>query len=194
MTPNSLFPAFVKIDYHSVWGVHSMVIPTREWSPGAPEDDNGVFTDWLDASRSAVDMITDLVTAFAPFFLATTSFDIFTIYTLASAGAKPLPVSTGELGIDGTSVSTSWDKAVQKTLSFRSEDFGILKLVFLDCPSGNNFDRVNSFDADAASLAILDLLKDNDNGWSARDNSRPNAIIQQATTLNEALRKTYRMN
>ena len=193
MTPNSLFPAFVKVDYHSVFGVHSMVLPTRTWSPdGATVA--GTFVDWDDNDTDADDMIQALVTLFLPFFIATTTFDLYTIYTMAAAGAKPVPVASAELGLDGTSVSTTWAKAVQKTFTFRTDLFGILKLVFLDCPSGNNFDRVNAFGADAATLAILAALSADTNAWSARDNGKPDTVVQQATTLNEALRKTYRMN
>lgn len=193
MAQNSLFPAFVKVDYHTLYGVHSMVLPTLEWVPDSALV-AGKFNSWDASAANADDMIQALVALFAPFFLATTTFDLYTIYTLASAGAKPLPVASAPLDIDGSSVSTSWSKAVQKTLTYRTTEFGVLKHVFLDCPSGNNFDRVNAFGAAADVLAILDELSNEGNAWSARDNGRPTSIMQQSTTLNEALRKQYRMN
>lgn len=189
---NSLYPAFVKIDYHSAQGAHVMIIPTLEWHANDILV-AGEFESWNAGLVDADDKINDLVDLFLPFFLATTTFDFYTIYTMASPTAAAQPVAAASLAKVGTSVSTTWAKAVQKTLIMRTTDFGIMKLVFLDCPSGNNFDPVNAYGVDPATTAIINELKNEDSPWSARDNGRPNTLIKQTTTLNEKLRKEYNM-
>lgn len=191
---NSLYPAFVTIEYQTAYGIHLMTIPARAWNPAGGVGDNGTFNDWNDDPVDAEGMVTDLVTLFLPFFPATTNFNVATIYTLEAADSDPNPRVAFNLDLAGTSVSATWAKAVQTTYTFRTDLFGIYKLVFLDAPSGNDFDRVNAFGAAPAVNAIKDELALETNAWNGRDNGRIVTLLAQTKTLNEKLRKEYNMD
>lgn len=194
MAENSLYPAFVRINYHSPYGVHTMTIPTLGWDYSGGTPLGGIFAAWDASDREAVDMISDFVNLIKPFFLATTTFDNFTIYTMASAEADPTPVFAGELAIDGTSVETEWAKAVQMTWTFRTSLFGIFKLVFLDVPSASGFDKILSFGASPEAEAVRDYLAADTNGFAGRDGGQVSVLDQISFTLNEKLRREYHMN
>jgi hypothetical protein len=194
MPVNSLYPAFVVIDYHSPYGSHKMTLPTREWTDEVSAGGSGTFDAWTSAPRDAHDMVNDLANLIKPFFKPACSFDQYTIYTMSSPTAAPQPVAAQSLGIDGTSAQTAWDKAVQTTFSFRTSDFGTFKLVLLDAPCGNNFDKILSFDASPEAVAIFDYLKSDDEAWAGRDGGHINVMTQIAYTLNEKLRREYGMN
>jgi hypothetical protein len=193
MAPNSLFPAYVLIQYTTAYGTHFMTLPTLEWMDETSVGGAGRFAVWAGGSVDADEMINNFVDAIAPFWKADTSFNLYTIYTLADAEATPLPRIAKALEQVGTNVTTSWSKAVETTFMMRTDLFGIRRLVFLDAPSGNNFDKISQFDTSPEALAILAELADDGNGWSARDNGKPILLTQITYTLNEKLRKEYGM-
>lgn len=195
MAENSLSPAFVRIDYTSIHGPHSMTLPSvpviAAVGGGAP------YT--FDLRGAAIDVpvkgaVEDFVAIIAEFFETTTTFVAWTLYTQADADATPLPVQADNLGIDGTAATTTWDKAVQVTFTWRTDAFGIFKLVFLDAVSNNNFDKATNFDIDTATEALHDYVTADVTWLAGRDGGRPNTFLQRAKTLNEKLRRSYRMN
>jgi hypothetical protein len=194
MAANSLYPSFVKIDYHSVYSVHSMTIPTLQWDDETSVGGKGQFMSHAGTPTDADAMIKDLIDLIKVFFLATTSFDAYTIYVMDTPTSVPLPVAANSLGVAGTSVETEWAKAVQTTFTIRTALFGVMKLVLLDAPAAAGFDRIASFDASPEAEAIVDELSDVTNGWAGRDGGRPNTLVQIAYTLNEKLRREYHMN
>ena len=194
MTQNSQYPGFVEIFYHTLWGQHSMEVCHHGWNYAGGSPESGEFNTWDDGVVEADVMINDFVDTLLPFFLPTTTFDTYTIYTMADEDADPTPVYAAALDLDGTSIETEWAKAVQTTFTFRTESFNIAKLVLLDTPSAAGFDKILSFGASVEALAILAELSDETNGWSARANSRINTLVQISYTLNETLRRSYRMN
>lgn len=194
MAENSLFPSFFKLDYHSPWGAHSMTIPTRQWDDVVIAGGHGAFLDWTDNPRDADDMIKDFVALIAPFWMPDSFFDQYTIYVMDDPDSTPFPVTANSLGTEGTEPNANWAKAVQTTFSFRTADFGQFKLVFLDAPQPASFDKILSFDASPAALAIEAFVSDVENAFSGRDGARPANLVQIAYTLNEKLRKEYNMN
>lgn len=190
---NSLFPAFVVLEYHSAFGHHKMTIPTKVYTPPDVTFSAGSFLAWNSSQRDADEMINDLVELMAVFWKTDTTFDSYTIYTMDDPDAAPQPQYAAALGIPGSNSSTSWSKAVQTTFSFRTDLFGQFKLVFLDAPSGNLFDRIDTFSTSPEAIAIRDELADSANAWSARDNGKPVTLVQIAYTLNEKLRREYNM-
>lgn len=189
---NGLQPSYVVINYHTAYGVHKMTIPTRQWSPSpAP---TGQFLTWNDGAVDADTMITDLVTELADFWPETTTFDDYVIYNFPDPDGDSNPVASGTLAIDGTNVVAGWSKAVQQTISLRTTAFGLAKLVLLDVSTGNQFDLVTAGAFTAAYDDVLDQLSDEDHAWAGRDNKRVVQMVQAATTLNERLRREYRMN
>ena len=188
--PNSAAPAFVQINYHSAYGPHSARIPTLDWNPGG--DASGSFVTHNAGSVDASDMVNDYVDVAAPFFPDTVQFDNFIIYRITDISVNPIPVySEAFVSKEGTGDGTSWSKAVQRTLIMRTDEFGIAKYVFLDAESGNNFDRITSAGADIA--AFIAVISDGDNAFAGLDNGKPTTYLGVTTTLNEKLRRAYRM-
>lgn len=183
--PESPAPAFVRINYHSVYGPHTMQVPTLAFAAGD-------FETWAGGSVSAATMIGDMVDFLLPFYPDTTVFDNYIVFSQPTPADDPLPVDGGVfVSVEGTAATPGWTKATQLTMSIRSTLFGISKIVFLDAASGNNWDPIRS--PDASMTALLAELSDLSNGWAARDNGRPNTFVGLTKTLNEKLRKAYRM-
>lgn len=193
MAPNSLYPAFVVIDYHSPWGAHTMTLPTREWLPESSAGGKGVFDSWSHVNRDADDMIKDFANLLKVFFQPDHFLDQYTIYTMETPTSKPLPVAANSLGIEGTEASSHWSKAVMTTFSGRTDAFGIFKLVLLDAPVPNSFDKISSFDASAEANALIAEYASVSSAWSGRDNAKPGTLTQITYTMNENLRRAYNM-
>jgi hypothetical protein len=187
----SLFPSYIVIEYSSAFGVHTMTIPIRQWEASA--GDLGSADSWVGGARDLDDMVEDLVNALAELFPATTTFETATVYNYPDIDSDPDPVGQHALGIVGTSVSTAWSKAVQQTFTFRTNDFNIYKLVLLDVPTDNNFNRVPAAAFTADFDAVVDQLTGDVNAWQGRDGSQIVQPIQASATLNEKLRRSYRM-
>lgn len=188
-------PTVVRIQYSTAFGFHIMSLHMREWTPATSGHDLGEVRKWSDDSLIDVEtMVTDLVTLFLPFYPATASFDLASIYTNSAAGDPLLPGASKVLtGLVGTTATPGWDKAVQQTISVRSLSNNIAKIVMLDCGSFNSFAPVRVTGAAPDIDAIVAEFKSDDNGWSAADNTQPATFIGSFKTLNEALRKAYRM-
>lgn len=195
MAQNSLFPAFVRIDYTSAYGPHSMTIPAV---PVEPTTVGGSIYQFIlrgAALPAQVDSaVEDFVDVIKGYFPATVTFIAYTLFTMADPEATPTPVESGQLNIAGTAGGTTWSKAVQNTITWRTDEFGIFKLVLLDSISNNNFDKITA-PAEGGTLEAISDYVTADVTWIAgRDGGRPNVFLQQATTLNEKLRRSYRMN
>lgn len=186
---NSLYPAYVEINYQSAFGVHQMRLPTRAFNVA-----NNEFSTWSGGVIDATVMIAELVDDMAEFFAPTTEFTDYIIYTLATPTSDAEPVASAPLATPGVSVGTGWSKAIQQTFTFRTTEFGISKLVFLDPVTSNNFDRVTDGSTPAALAALIADWTKETAAWSGRDNARPATFVQIAYTLNEKLRREYRMN
>jgi hypothetical protein len=195
MAENSLSPAFVRINYISQWGPHSMTIPSVPYTPPTIGAVTGLFVlRGAAVPTDAADAVTDFVNLIKPFFEATTTFLDYIIFTQADPDAAALPRFSDTLGIAGTGGSTTWDKAVQFTWTWRTDEFGLYKLVFLDCVSNNAFDKITNLTGLAAEEAVSDYVTADVTWIAGRDGGRPNTFLQIAKTLNEKLRRSYRMN
>lgn len=190
---NSRYPGFVEIVSHSPYGVHTQEICHHGWDYSGGTPPGGVFNTWNGGTQDAVTMVEDLISVLIPFYLPSYNFDMYTVYTMADPDADPTPVWSDSLNNPGSSVNTNQAKAVQTTFSFGTEAFGQAKLIMLDAPTGTDFEKVLSFAASPEAIAILDMLKDPDRGWQARDGSRITILKQISYTLNEKLRREYNM-
>ena len=195
MAENSLSPAFVRIDSTSAYGPHSMTIPSVPVIAAVGGGSPYVF----DLRGAAIDVpvagaVEDFVDVIKTLFPASYTFLSWTLFTQADEDAKPLPVEAGNLNVAGTHAGTGWDKAVQYTITWRTDTFGIFKLVLLDAESGNVFDKVTNLTGETELSAINDYVTDDVTWIAGRDGGRPNTFLQVAKTLNEKLRRSYRMN
>lgn len=192
---NSLSPAFVRIDYTSAWGPHSMTIPSVDVEPTTIGGSIYQFILRGAALPAQVDSaVEDFVDVIKTFFEPTTTFVSYTLFTQAGVDATPVPVEAGNLNVVGTGGATTWDKAVQWTITWRTDAFGIFKLVFLDSLSNNDFNPIRTVVGDAALVALDDYITADVTWVAGRDGGRPNTFLQVAKTLNEKLRRAYRMN
>jgi hypothetical protein len=190
---NSLAPAFVRINYQSAYSIHTMTIPTVPYIPPSLGNTTGDF----DLRGAAVDVnagptLSTFVNLLKVFFKPTVTFVDYTIFTKDSPTAPATPRYTGALGIAGTSTQTAADKAVQKTTTFRCDDFSIFKLVFLDSPAAD-FNLFRNSPPDAAWTALINHVTADVSWIASRKGGRPVTFLQSAATLNEKLRRSYKM-
>jgi hypothetical protein len=184
---NSLFPASVLIQYHSLLAPHSMMIPTKAHNPGASF---GTFDTWLGGTVDAQDMIEELVTVMLPFFDAGVTFDNWTIFEYADAVSPGDPVASAAFtAMVGTDAGATWAGAVETMLIARTDGFGLAKLVLLDSISDNDFNTVITPTTRYTNLIAKWFL--DTNGWSGRDNTQPKTFLKATKNLNQKLRKEY---
>lgn len=191
--PESIAPAFVKIEYASANAPHVALIPTLAWND--PEDgSDGTFDTHSGSVVGADGMINDLVDAIAVGYTSGLVFSNYTIFTQASPSADPVPRYSALLTQVGLTTSTSWQKAVQVTMTWRTVTNGIFKIVLLDAISSNNFDKATALTGGSVQLAVNGEVTDLAEGWAGRDGGRPATFLQRSITLNEKLRRQYHMN
>lgn len=190
---NTLYPAYVRVDYTTVFGQHSMNIPVNEVTPGATFGENTVASwDAGDINLSA--MITDFIELLIPFYTEDDSFDLKTLFTLATPTSDPVwRNQVGLVGVVGTGADIGWQKAVQTTISIRSTEGGVFRVQMMDSGSFDDWNKLTNLATIPAVQDIVDFVTDPANGFRARDGGRPAAFIEMSKTLNEQLRKSYKM-
>lgn len=194
MAENSLFPAYVQFQYHSIHGVHSQIVPTREWNnvPLVPGNALGSYTNWSEAPCDGELMVIDLATALAEFLLPTGAYDTATVYTLESETAPPRPRATLALAIAGTSAGTFSAKATSQTFIARDSEFGLGKLVQYDIPVGD-FNPLSDLSGSAEAQDIFDTWSAPGWAWATRNGLRPENFVRIVYDLNDKLRREYGM-
>jgi hypothetical protein len=192
--PFDVGPSFIRLDSVSEFGPHSNFIPTLLWSNDPSTNDHGVFQNWVSGSVDAVDMINALLDVLVPFFDPSTSFNNWTIFSKPDPDSPAVPVQSDALSsVIGTTSLTGWRKATQRTLSWRTEAFNLFKIVMLDTPNTNNFAKVTALPGSGIYFDLDAVVTDENNGFSGRDNSRPQGFVSSTMTLNEKLRRAYRL-
>jgi hypothetical protein len=191
---NSKGPYFVQYNYHSGFGPHSMQIPLRHWQPGGGGSVAGDVEDWDLTIQDADGMINSLSDLFLPFFTANVTFDNYVIFKQVGTDEIYTPVAGATLtGKIGTRTPPVWSEAVQYTLTWRSTSFGIFKIVFLDAESAGDFSKTSTLPGSGDLFNINTEVTSTANAFMARDNGRPSSFISMTKTLNEKLRKSYRV-
>jgi hypothetical protein len=187
-------PFFVKISSHSEFGPHVQQIPTTDYTGPSLVFPFGVFTGWDLTLADADVMIVALVDKMAKFFPAAYTFDNWQVFSQPTPADPAIPLAGNTFTAKvGTSVASGWDKATQATITWRSTTFGKSKLVFLDYSSGGDFSKIATLPG-SGDLFDLDAEFTNvSNGWKAQDNGRPQTFISMTATLNEKLRRAYRL-
>jgi hypothetical protein len=194
MTEYGLEPAFVKLDYATVFGAHTHLICTTDW---IPTNLSGVMGSYLGHTGLPVDaeaMIDDLCAAMAYIHKDDTTITQATIFTKADEDSPAIPRASKALAVAGTSGLTTHAKAIQKTMNFRSAGIQAAKLVFLDVPhSALDFNKEYPIDWTADDLALFGELSLATNAWTARDNTVITSPVSITWNLNQQLRKQYKM-
>ena len=191
---NSLSPAFVKIAYTSDYAPHEMTIPSVPLIAAVGEAPPYFDLRGAEIDVSADTAINDFVTLLSHLFLPTTHFDGYTIYSQPGVGDVPAPVWSAGLTQVGDSGSSAPAKAMQQTMTFRATDFTLYKLVLLDAPTALGLDRVPSLAASPAYTAVKNYVIAAATWIASRGGGRPQTFLQMSSTLNEKLRRSYKMN
>lgn len=193
--PNSLSPAFVKLEYTSDFGPHVALLPLRAAPAFDPDPSLTTIENWALANVNLEDMITTLVNAMADFYTPADAFTLYSVFTQLTATADPVFRETLRFAtpIVGTSASTTWRKASQLTATFRTSLGGISKLVMLDALSFNLWDIQVDPTGSADLIALINEWTQDISAWAGRDGGQPTTFLQLTKTLNEKLRKAYRM-
>lgn len=193
MTESSPGPFFVKINTQSAYAPHSLQIPTLNASVAIGDPSHWNFLHPLGDTEDVTAAIGELCALMQPFFHTSYSFDNFVLYSQPDPDDVATPVFSDTIALLGTSASPGWDKATQCTFTFRTNEFGIFKLIMLDYDSGNNFDRVTVLPSGGADDLLRDYIVNIDSWIVGRDGGKPQTFLQKSSTLNEKLRRSYRM-
>lgn len=196
MTVHSLFPAFVKINYHSAFGAHAQILSVREWNPVplVPLNDLGSFTNWLGLPVDGEEMIDEYVLKLKEFYLASTVIDTATIYTMDTETSPAIPRASMALGVPGVEVSTNWSKAVQHQYILRDTAYNMAKLILLDAPIGTSWDPVTTLTGSAEAAALVGVLTSSAWAFSSKANLQITTFQKITYKLNDKLRKEYNMD
>lgn len=192
MAPNSLSPASILVNYHSLFGAHKMTIPTKEWIVTDITGTLGSYQAWDGSSIDAQAMVTDLLTVLAHNVPSSTVFDDATVYTMATPTSDNIPRKTVSLAIPGVLTTTNFWQAVSLTWNLKTLANGDMKIVLLDAPYRSTWmakirpAAFTVYDQDLRlELAALG------NAWAGRDDSRPEVLRTVTTDLNDKLQKMY---
>lgn len=189
---NSLFPAFVKIFYHSDVAQHVMTIPTKAWL-GVPGDFTpGTFETWASGTIAGDDMVENLIDAMgAAMFTDAVDIDGYTIFHFPDADSDPVPVYSKSYPVTGSLVSATWYRAVQTTYMWRTSAFGLFKLVTLDGPSGDSYEDSLTWAGSSPGDTVHALIIGSANAWAGRDNGQPSVFLKYSRTLNDRALAKY---
>lgn len=192
MSHNSLSPAFIRINYQSLYGLHSMTIPTVKL--GLDAGTYKFVREDLSYVGVAQTLAAAWITAIKAFYPTTTTFIDWLGFSMSSPTAQPIPVTGGAFGVAGTSSVSAYmeSKATQRTFTWRTDSFGIFKIVLLDLVVAS-YEKV-TLPADALVASLHAIVANVDPWMRGRDGGKPVVFLQASTTLNEKLRRSYRMN
>ena len=192
MTVHTLKPSYLQFNYHSTFGQHEMIIPTRQWAPTGGISGFGSFTSWADDLRDVGDMVDDFVLALVEHYPPSVTFDSWLVWDFNESAELFIPrAGDAFTDKDGTDEVTGWNEAVQAVMTAWDTEFNTCKLVFLDYNSRNNFARRTAATVDADEQAIFDVWSSEDNAFASRAGFRPNTIRSVSLGINDALKKQY---
>lgn len=193
MTLHTLYPGFIRLFYHTAFGNHTMTLPTRAPNPVGGTNGFGGYENWDSDPIDAKDMIDALVAELVDFHPATANFDNAIIYQVLVSGGEPNPLFSVPIDEPGTAV-TADVPASQTTMTMRTTDFNISKLTWFDATPSTDFLPLRSLPVSGQPLDLFNVWTSRDWAWAGRDGFRADSFIQVSYTLNEALRRSYRLN
>ncbi len=196
MAENALFPAYIQFVYHSLLGLHTRIIPTREWNsvPLVPGGALGSYTNWLGFPADGEEMVDEMVEKLAAFAIPSQVIDTATVFTLDTPESPARPRATKSYGTPGTSVNTDFWQAREQTFIFRDTEFAIAKLVLLDCPWNNSGFPLFDISGSTPATDLTGALMSTAWAWASRNGEQVNSFVKITYNINQKLRDEYRMN
>lgn len=189
---NPLYPAYTVIEYHSADGFHTMTIPNNEPDDVTGDPNELTLVAWNATSRNWLDMVTDLLAECVPRLPATGGFDRATLWTLDTPTSLPTFRGSASVTTVGTAATPGWSRATQETINLRDSNGKVMKLTLLDFASGNDFGKYVNPGTIGVDGIVAELVSDT-NAWASRQNARPVTFLSRTATLNEKLRRSYRL-
>lgn len=192
MAHNSLWPAFVVLNYTANGHEHIMRIPVQcdtDYTPGLPFGSVQIWDgDGLDVNlETSLDAYLDLVKIF---YKTTDTFNTANFWVYPTPESDPLWISGQALGVSGTNSGANLANG-QVVMTYRSYFGGIARHYFMEPVVIANQRLKPPF-----SVTDIDNLTDYvtsiAGGWiKARDNGRLVVPIAWTTKINDELRKKY---
>jgi hypothetical protein len=195
MTEYSLYPCAIQYNYRSQYAPHKMTIPLNAWSPASSGHLAGTNLAWDGTQKDTADLVGEFVTLMKPFFHSSTTFTDYVVYTYADEDAPARPVVSDAItGGAGTGAATI--PATQASMMFKTTVYGTFKLVLLDTKVSAAFGPLSPLvsPANDIEIAVVDHLKSTGNPYRGRDNHQIANFVKVTYTLNEKLRKSYRLD
>lgn len=195
MTPGSLFPCSVTINYTNAYARHKMTIPLTEWSPVSGGHVAGTNLAWDETQVDTDTMIQGLVDLLKVFQPTDCTFTDYTISTYASFTDTGVPrvskTLTTAVGTGGAVIPAS-----QATYNFKTTGYKPFKIVLLDTRVSSDFGPLSALASPANDdeIALRDFIIDDSNAFMGRQNEQPTILTRVTYTLNEKLRKSYRLD
>lgn len=186
MTPNSLYPGFIKLHHEAPKAEHIYTLPVKPFlSVGGDY--------WLEekavvGGENWVAALTRYITAIKPLIVTTQTFTYAELWTMATPTADPIYQDTATLNIAGTG-GASMVEASQITFSFRTSEGGNGKVVMLDQVLAVNA----KYRAPYTSVvgAVVTYLLSSQCCIFGRDGGYPVAVVKALTKTNDVLRRKY---
>lgn len=193
MTIYTLYPAFVKIFYHTTLLNHVASLPVLGWNEPVGGHDYGTFDAHDFSSPDADDVVQEYATVIQPIFSEDVILDSYIIYTMATPTSKPAPRVSNAITLTGTNTDNTWFKANQVTMSTRTSDFNKAKFTLLDVPVTGNYGKTASLPGSGIYHDWYGVIIDPTRPWCGRDRNPITSFVSITTTLNEKLRRAYRL-
>lgn len=195
MAPNSLSPAFIKVNYTSPYSQHVHTVPTVPIVAGATASGFQFSLRGLALPVDVQAAVEDYIDVLKPFFGTGVHFTDFVAFTQPTPTDIPTPVYSGVLGIVGTASSgIGWQKATQLTMTWRADDFTLYKETLLDCGVDDVWDKITALGSSGRYFDLNAFVTAATTFVASRGGGRPVTFLQAAKTLNEKLRRSYGMN
>jgi hypothetical protein len=189
MANDRLFPAFVRVQYHSSKAPHVATLPLRELVSAGPGD-IGEVRRWDNTLVASDTYIEDFIDLWATMVSSELTFDRWQLFSLEAPDAAPLWIwEAAHSAVGSAVIAAGLVFSVQHTISFRSDEGGLAKLTTMDRKSGGFFGR--SYVPSAIEQTMIDFYESDLNAFAARDNGRPIAFLRLTVSQNDRLAREY---
>jgi hypothetical protein len=188
MTQYSLYPAFVKINYHTAFRNSTMTIPLVEWSDAPDVGGAGSVPQWDSGMIDTDEMINNFVDTLNNIIPDTTVFDDYVIFKYDDPDGLPHPVAGKAIGTTGL-LSDDAVRACTGTFNFRTTGFHPFKIVIVDTVPSAGFVTIHPGSFSSDQQDFIDFLLGNDHGFAGRDGLQPYQCISLTFNINDKLKR-----
>ena len=194
MTPGTLSPAYIVLNYHSAYGAHKATLPTKDWFPTSLTGHLGSYENWNGLPCDAEEMIQAYADGMMGFYLATAATDSAEIWTKETPTSPAYPRVSYPITSVGSAAGSLWDKAVEQQWILRGTDFSIWKSVLLDVESTPSWDALTDLTGLTEAIAFVGTITSDNWAFMTRKNAQPFNFVKVTYKLNDKLREEYDMN